>query len=96
MRKQYFLGNPRARRGSKVWIDDWPEGDDVGVYNKAHVFNGRGASYQYMTPEYAIELGQALIKAGERAQELQRNRDRRGRKYLRRWKTGGKENERPD
>lgn len=83
MRKEYFLGEPRKRRASLVWIDNWIEGDETGTYYDAKVFYGRRMSPSFCNPDYAIKLGHALIKAGERARQLQDNRDRRGRKYLR-------------
>ena len=86
MRKEYFLGNPRKRRASLVWLEDYPETDDVGVYRDAKVFYGRRMDPRYCNPDYAIDLGHALIRAGERAQQLRRNRDKRGRRYLRLWK----------
>lgn len=83
MRKEFFLGNPRLRRASLVWVDDWPEADDTGLFYAPKVFWGRRWNSQSFTPEFAIELGHALIRAGERAKSLQQNRDKRGRKYTR-------------
>lgn len=83
MRKEFFLGNPRLRRASRVWVDDWPEADDIGLYNAPRVFWGRRYDFQYFTPEFAIKLGRALVQAGERARQLEENREKRGRKYTR-------------
>lgn len=83
MRKEYFLGNARKRRAHLVWIDDWPEADDTGLYYVPRVFYGRRFDSSLVNPDYAIQLGQALIAAGTRARQLEDSRNKRPRRYYR-------------
>ncbi|UVK63492.1 hypothetical protein SEA_AEGEUS_141 [Mycobacterium phage Aegeus] len=83
MRKEYFLGNARKRRAHLVWVDDWPEADETGLYYVPRVFYGRRFDNSLASPDYAIQLGQALVAAGTRAKQLDANRSKRPRRYFR-------------